>query len=417
MPSPVPLATTGNAAFLTSSGALLQGAVNPNGEATSYWFEYGTTDSYGQLTPSASAGSGLIELTIGAQLTGLAPDTTYHFRLVAQSAGGTSHGADGQFTTRSAPPTAATGAASSVTSTAAFVTGSVDPNGRATAYWFEYGTEPFYGTQTPSGSAGSGFEAVGVGVELTGLLPATRYYYRLVAENEGGTSFGARGEFTTASIPPAMGAVSAPTLRLGRLVGGAIPLELFWSATPGSAAICGYDVYMGSAGLAAAAAGAVNSSTLSTSSRPARGLYYRVGAVACDGAASTLAESPTVDLRILQESTSALRRGTGWMRLTAAGASGGHVLSTTRDGARLTLSFSGRSFALVAPQGPRYGAVSVSIDGAAGTRIGLRRSSRAQQIAVFVAHFETVGPHKVVIRARTVTSRRRVDIDGFAVVS
>jgi hypothetical protein len=80
------------------------------------------------------------------------------------------------------------------------------------------------------------------------------------------------------------------------------------------------------------------------------------------------------------------------------------------------LSFTGRSFALVAPKGPRYGAISVSIDGAAATRVSLYRATRAARVVVFVANLSTAGPHKAVIRADAVGSRRRVDVDAFAVV-
>jgi hypothetical protein len=520
MPSPVPLASTTHASFVTWSDALLLGDVNPNGEPTSYWFEYGATDSYGQVTPSTPAGSGFIDMTVGAQLTGLPPDTTYHFRLVAQSAGGTSFGADRQFTTRSAPPTATTGAASSVTESAALLAGSVNPNGNATSYWFEYGTEPFYGTQTPSTSAGSGSSAVAVEALLTGLLPATTYYYRVVAQNAGGTSYGARRELTTASaplppptastgsafptssgaaltgsvnpngnatsywfeygttdsygtqtsptsagsgsaavaveaqltelspattyhyrlvaqnsggtsfgadrefttaslpanIPPAIETVSTPTLRPGRLVDGRIPLALSWSATPGSAAICSYEVYKGSDGVPPAEIGVAETTSLATSSQRAMGLYYRVRAHGCDGAVSGFADSAPVDLRLLQESTPALRRSAGWTRIAAADASGGYVLRTTTSDARVTLTFTGRSLAFVAPKGASYGAVSVSVDGGAATRIDLYRANRAPQVTVYVLNLPSSGEHKAVIRARAVGSRRRVDIDAFAVI-
>jgi len=416
MPSPIPLATSGNAAFVTSSGALLQGSVNPNGEATSYWFEYGATSAYGHVTPSASAGSGFTDVSVGASLSELPPETTYHFRLVAQSAGGTSVGADREFTTRSAPPLASTGSASSLTSSGALLAGSVNPNGGATSYWFEYGTEAFYGTQTPSTSAGSGSEPVAVAAQLTGLLPATTYHYRLVAQNGGGTSYGAHAQFTTASIPPTMETVSRPALRVGRLVNGTIPLALSWNATEGSGAICNYEVHKGSDAVPLTGIAVVETPAFSTSARPARGLYYGVGALACDGSASALAESAPVDLRLLQESASALRRGAGWARVAAADASGRYVLSTTTHGARLVLSFTGRSFGLVAPKASRYGAVSVSIDGGAPTRVSLYRASRLPQSAVFVVNLATAGSHKVVIRAHHAGSRRRVDVDAFAIV-
>ena len=64
--------------------------------------EYGTTTSYGAATPSTDAGSGTGDVAASAPLSGLAPSTTYHFRLVASNAVGSTPGADGVFTTAAA---------------------------------------------------------------------------------------------------------------------------------------------------------------------------------------------------------------------------------------------------------------------------------------------------------------------------
>jgi hypothetical protein len=82
----------------------------------------------------------------------------------------------------------------------------------------------------------------------------------------------------------------------------------------------------------------------------------------------------------------------------------------------VTLTFTGRSLAFVAPKGASYGAVSVSVDGGAATRIDLYRANRAPQVTVYVLNLPSSGEHKAVIRARAVGSRRRVDIDAFAVI-
>ena len=99
-PAP-PVATTGSASAVLDTSATLGGSVNPNGTATTYHFEYGTTTAYGTNSPAvdASAGSGTSAVAESANLTGLTPGTIYHFRLVATSAGGTSNGADQTFTT------------------------------------------------------------------------------------------------------------------------------------------------------------------------------------------------------------------------------------------------------------------------------------------------------------------------------
>jgi phosphodiesterase/alkaline phosphatase D-like protein len=97
-PSPKATVTTGSATPSTS-GATLTGAVNPNGVATSYYFELGTTANYGQQTPPGAAGSGTQAVAVSAAVNGLKANTTYHYRLVAVGPGGASLGADATFST------------------------------------------------------------------------------------------------------------------------------------------------------------------------------------------------------------------------------------------------------------------------------------------------------------------------------
>jgi hypothetical protein len=93
-----PAATTGFATSTGPSSENLSGVVNPNGAATTYHFEYGTTANYGSVTPATKAGAGTRNLRASAVVTGLAPGTIYHDRLVAVNAAGTTHGADQSFT-------------------------------------------------------------------------------------------------------------------------------------------------------------------------------------------------------------------------------------------------------------------------------------------------------------------------------
>jgi phosphodiesterase/alkaline phosphatase D-like protein len=203
-----PSATTGDASGLTDTQASLAGTVNPQGQLTSYAFQYGTTTAYGQQSALASAGSGTADTPVTADLAGLTPGTTYHYRVIATNASGTTVGADRTFTTTgSAPPpppapSATTGDAS-VTGTSASLNGSVNPNGVNTSYYFEFGTTANYGQQTPPQGAGSGSAAVTVSASLSGLTASTTYHYRLVAVGPGGAfSIGGDRTFTTAGGAP-----------------------------------------------------------------------------------------------------------------------------------------------------------------------------------------------------------------------
>jgi hypothetical protein len=96
-----------------------------------------------------------------------------------------------------APPDAVTGSATDLTAAGATLTGTVNPNRRATTYHFEFGTTTGYGTATQDADAGAGGSAATAAAAVGGLAPSTLYHYRLVATNADGASFGADATFTT----------------------------------------------------------------------------------------------------------------------------------------------------------------------------------------------------------------------------
>jgi hypothetical protein len=101
----VPTATTGAAGTPTAESDTVAGSVNPQGRPIGYHFEYGTTTAYGanQPTSDPSVGSDHAAHAESQELSGLAPDTTYHYRIVADydEAGATISvpGDDATFTT------------------------------------------------------------------------------------------------------------------------------------------------------------------------------------------------------------------------------------------------------------------------------------------------------------------------------
>lgn len=102
-----PTIVTNAASSVSQGSAVLNGTVSPNSVSTSYYFQYGLTNSYGTNTttqgPSSSAGN----VTFSASISGLAASTLYHYRAVATYAGGTVNGNDITFTTAASPLAAA----------------------------------------------------------------------------------------------------------------------------------------------------------------------------------------------------------------------------------------------------------------------------------------------------------------------
>ncbi|MCA1689413.1 MAG: hypothetical protein LC720_02920, partial [Actinobacteria bacterium] len=94
-------------------------------------------------------------------------------------------------------PVVRTGAAGALTYQSASLGGTVNPGGLPTTYFFQYGPTTGYGGQTlPAGLSGA-TRAVAVASPVAGLLPVTKYHYRLVGVNTLGTTVGADATFTT----------------------------------------------------------------------------------------------------------------------------------------------------------------------------------------------------------------------------
>lgn len=76
------------------------------------------------------------------------------------------------------------------------------PNGISTEVRFEYGTTTGYGSSVPAAEGVvSGLYINYVSATARNLLPNTLYYYRVVATNSAGTSYGVSDTFSTAPAP------------------------------------------------------------------------------------------------------------------------------------------------------------------------------------------------------------------------
>jgi hypothetical protein len=194
-----PVAVTGTAHDVAPTSATVTGTVDPNGSATTYHFEYGTTDTYGLATPTRNAGSGDGAIAVLAGLAGLTGNTVYHYRLVASNTLGTSRGVDRTFHTppQPQPPTISRQRTSGIGPQSATLTATVDPNAAATTVRFEYGQTASYGATTGERQIGSGDAGVAASFAIGGLAPYTIYHYRAVATNAAGVARGVDRTFRT----------------------------------------------------------------------------------------------------------------------------------------------------------------------------------------------------------------------------
>ncbi len=194
--SNLPLVTTRSASNVFSAVATINGYVDTNGSGNTYgWFEWGTNQNLSQSTSRTYISNG--GTNIASSLTGLSQNTTYYYRAVAQNDSGTVRGSILTFTTMNTGNTDTTGAPSAITtlptqitSTSAMLNSLVVSGGtEPVRAWFEWGTTQSLSHSTASVNLGS-VPSVRHAQTIYGLTSGTTYYFRVVAENDHGKSYG-----------------------------------------------------------------------------------------------------------------------------------------------------------------------------------------------------------------------------------
>jgi hypothetical protein len=198
-----PTVVTGAASGVLGSTATLNAKVNPDGsEVSECKFEYGTTEAYGSTQPcSALPGSGTSAVAVSASVAGLSPVTTYHFRIFAKNAAGSSTGQDQTFKTLPLA-TVVTGKAEAVTQTSATLKATVNPNGvQVSQCKLEFGLTTSYGSSAPcTPPPEGGTTEVPVSAALESLAENTTYHFRISATDANGTSVGLDETFKTTLV-------------------------------------------------------------------------------------------------------------------------------------------------------------------------------------------------------------------------
>ncbi len=187
---------------VTQTGATVKAEVNPDGYETSVYVEYGPqAPGYGSRTAAVTVGATLTTESATIALEGLTTATTYHYRVVAenQASREADKPVDGpDQTLETLPPVRIDHeSVSGVGSSSATLNAEIDDFGTASSYYIEYGTSVSYGSVTPVTSLVAADEAVEVGVEVSGLKPATTYHFRIVAKNASGSQSGEDVAFDT----------------------------------------------------------------------------------------------------------------------------------------------------------------------------------------------------------------------------
>ena len=221
-----PSVTTTPASFVGGTYANLNADVNPNGNNLTYFFEYGVRSSELTNVTATNSLAGTNSLTgVWFYRDGLNPETTYFYNVVVTSGADVIHGSVQSFTTLPLKPSVTTLSATGLQTNAATLQGTVSPNGSVTSFWFEYGADAGLGSSTAPQSVAATNSVTSLAVGITGLNSAQNYFYRAVASNSFGVSYGTTQGFLTASPPPSVntGGVSLISATSATLVGSVNP--------------------------------------------------------------------------------------------------------------------------------------------------------------------------------------------------
>lgn len=204
----LPFATVGPTTGITRTGATLNGKVWSNGTATTVFFEYGLTNTYGTSVAAVppTLGSTAVGVAVTAVLNGLQCENTYYYRVKVTNGTATTYSTGLSFTTPSCvfdPPSASTHEATAISADGATLNGLATANGDITMVWFQYGLTTAYKFQTTPAEIPADATDVEVSAALTGLACNTVYHFQTVAENRGGRAYGEELRFVTEPCGPA----------------------------------------------------------------------------------------------------------------------------------------------------------------------------------------------------------------------
>jgi hypothetical protein len=210
VPPPGPLVEGVSVKPEPRGSASLEATINPEGNETTYHFEYVSEKEFEACkwscssvvkTAPAMLAAGLSGVQVNKRVSGLGLSTSYEFRVVAtnvESKPGKAAEREGSFETLPAAVVEVE-YATNVASTSATIGAAVNPLESATEYRLEYGMTLAY-EHVVAGSAGEGTVSVSIERHLQDLSPGTTYHYRLVLRNELGMVEGADRTFTTQTV-------------------------------------------------------------------------------------------------------------------------------------------------------------------------------------------------------------------------
>jgi len=213
----------------------------------------------------------------------------------------------------------------------------------------------------------------------------------------------------------------APSLRLrtGTVLGGSsVAGQAAWpAASDAGSGVLAYQYRWRVDGTLGRAAGIGAASTRAVNRSLATGHAYALLVRTQDRAGnwSGWTESAAFTPSFSQDTSPTLQRTGRWHLYRHSGLSGGTSLYSTRRGASVTRSFTGRAVALVVSKGPSRGKAQVWVDGSLAGTINTHATTNQHRVLAYTGRWATAGRHTIRVVVLGTANRPRIDVDAFVI--
>ena len=217
--------------------------------------------------------------------------------------------------------------------------------------------------------------------------------------------------------PPVAAAPVATLVRGSRAGLTSVPLRLSWAAATDQSPITRYQ--LGEVAATGPAAVASTAATVRSAVRTipfAAARAWAVRATDLPGNVGSWAVAAPARVFVVQESSSVVRRSTGWTRYVATSALGGRAAYATRAGSTVRYTFTGRGIALVGAKGPTRGTAEIRLDGVLVGRVSAYSRSSGSRWLLQALAVDPARPHTLEVRVLGTAGHPRFDVDAFLVL-
>ena len=257
---------------------------------------------------------------------------------------------------------------------------------------------------------------------ITGLTPNTTYTVALSGEFRfpgGGLALDTAPtiQFTTPpAVPPSITRAPQAVLAAGQVQSGSVPVAVSWETSAGT-----YPVGLSTLGrrlgsTAWRSVGKTAKSSLASRASFGKSAQFRVQTGDGHGDLSPLTVGPKPSVSFKDDAGTAATWAGSWKQTKDATAVEKTLRTSASGAASVTLHFTGRSIAVIAPKGKHYAHFTAMLDGKSKGAVATSASALSVRRTIAIYHFANVGKHTLVLQVVRGSGHTLAALDGFVVL-